>query len=634
MNRPCHHPRPGTADGAPPESEDSGGAPSDAGLLELGEHRALGDGGARLDRQARDDTGLVRVDRVLHLHGLEHHDQVALGDLLALGDRDLDDGALHRRGDRVTGGLAAVGAAALARLRLLAQRPAGRSATGAEGELTGQRHLDATAADLDDDVLPRQGLVLVLGRGRTAGVRLDGVLPLGFDPLGVDVELLAVPDERGVLDDVPVERDHGGQAVDLELGQGAAGALERLLPGLARDDQLGEHRVELPADDVALHHAGVDAHTRARGLAVHADRAGGRQEAAAGVLAVDAELERVPARGRVLGDLELLAVGDAELLAHQVDARGLLGDRVLDLQAGVDLEEGDGVALDQVLDRAGAVVAGLAADGLGGLVDAAALLVGQERRGGLLDELLEAALQRAVAGAGDDDVAVLVGDDLRLDVAGLVEVLLDEALAAAEGGDGLAGRGLEQLGDLLDGVRDLHAAAATAEGRLDRDRHAVLLRELHDLVGIGDGVLGARGHRGLGALGDVPCGDLVTEVADGLRGGADPDQAGVDHGLGEVGVLGQEAVAGVDRVGAGLAGGVEDLVEHQVGLGGGLATERECLVGELHELGVGVGFCVDGHAPVTGVLGGSDDPHSDLAAVGDEHLRDVRAGMTGHGASC
>jgi hypothetical protein len=38
----------------------------------------------------------------------------------------------------------------------------------------------------------------------------------------------------------------------------------------------------------------------------------------------------------------------------------LLGDRVLDLQAGVDLEEGDGAVLaDEELAGAGAVVAGL-----------------------------------------------------------------------------------------------------------------------------------------------------------------------------------------------------------------------------------------------------------------------------------
>ena len=42
---------------------------------------------------------------------------------------------------------------------------------------------------------------------------------------------------------------------------------------------------------------------------------------------------------------ELLAGGDAEHLADQVDAGDLLRDRVLDLEAGVDLEEGDGAVL-------------------------------------------------------------------------------------------------------------------------------------------------------------------------------------------------------------------------------------------------------------------------------------------------
>ena len=67
-----------------------------------------------------------------------------------------------------------------------------------------------------------------------------------------------------------------------------------------------------------------------------------------------------------------LAVGDPELLADQVDAGGLLGDRVLDLQPRVDLEERDGaVRADQVFDGAGAVVAGLPADRLGRRVDRA-----------------------------------------------------------------------------------------------------------------------------------------------------------------------------------------------------------------------------------------------------------------------
>lgn len=216
------------------------------------------------------------------------------------------------------------------------------------------------------------------------------------------------------------------------------------------------------------------------------------------------------------------AVGDLELLQHQVDAGGLLGDRVLDLQARVDLQEGDQAVLaDQVFDGPGAVVVGLLADPLGRLVDLLALRVGQERRGRLFHQLLEPALQRAVAGAGDDDVAVLVGDHLRLHVARLVQVALDEALAAAERRDGLTHGRLVEVRDLLDGAGHLHAAAAAAEGGLDRDRHAVLLGECHHLVGVLDGVGGAGHQRRLGAGGDVAGGDLVTEVADGLRARAD-----------------------------------------------------------------------------------------------------------------
>ncbi len=200
-------------------------------------------------------------------------------------------------------------------------------------------------------------------------------------------------------------------------------------------------------------------------------------------------------------------------------------------------------------------------------MDLLALRVGQERRGRLLDEFLEAALQRAVAGARNDDVAVLVGDHLGLDVARLVQVALDEALAAAERGDGLAGGRVEQLGDLLERAGDLHAAAAAAERRLDGHGNAVLLGEGHDLIGILHRIR-RTGHQGcFSPRGDVAGGDLVAEVADGLRAGPDPDQTGVDDSLREVGVLGKESVAGVDRVRARLRGRVQDLLEDEIGLG-------------------------------------------------------------------
>jgi hypothetical protein len=40
-----------------------------------------------------------------------------------------------------------------------------------------------------------------------------------------------------------------------------------------------------------------------------------------------------------------LALSDAELLSDQVNAGYLFGDRVLDLESGVDLQEGNGSIL-------------------------------------------------------------------------------------------------------------------------------------------------------------------------------------------------------------------------------------------------------------------------------------------------
>ena len=105
-----------------------------------------------------------------------------------------------------------------------------------------------------------------------------------------------------------------------------------------------------------------------------------------------------------------------------------------------------------------------------------------------------------------------------------------------------------------------HAAAAAARGRLHQQRQ----------VGLGGGLDGVR----LPSTGTPAASisflalDLGAHLLDRLRRRADPGQPGVDDGAGEVGVLGQEAVAGVDGVGAGPAGRLEDQVDAQVGLRG------------------------------------------------------------------
>jgi hypothetical protein len=105
---------------------------------------------------------------------------------------------------------------------------------------------------------------------------------------------------------------------------------------------------------------------------------------------------------------------------------------------------------------------------------------------------------------------------------------------------------------------------------------------------------GARGERSAHLLGDVAGGDLVAQSLDRLGRRADPDHAGGDDGAGELGVLGEEAVAGVHGVGAGAAGDREDLLDRQVGLGARGALEGVRLVGELRVHGVAVLVGVDG----------------------------------------
>ena len=141
-----------------------------------------------------------------------------------------------------------------------------------------------------------------------------------------------------------------------------------------------------------------------------------------------------------------------------------------------------------------------------------------------------------------------------------------------------------------------------------------------DLVGRGED-LGPAGHTGHpGLLGRVARADLVAHDLDGLGRRADEGHATLGDGPGEVGVLGEEAVAGMDGVGAALLDDAEDGLGVEVALGGGLAPERVGLVGQAHVQRVAVELGVDGHGGHPQLAAGPDDPDGDLPPVGDENL--------------
>ena len=166
------------------------------------------------------------------------------------------------------------------------------------------------------------------------------------------------------------------------------------------------------------------------------------------------------------------ALGDQDLALDDVVAGDLLGDGVLDLDARIDLDEVElaAVGVDEELDGAGVVQADGPADGEGGVEDALAQGGIEIGGGGDLDDLLMAPLHGAIALEEVDQVAVLVAEQLHLDVAGAADELFEEDVGDAEGGAGLAAGLVEGVVELVRRQGDAHAAAAAAHRRLDDDR--------------------------------------------------------------------------------------------------------------------------------------------------------------------
>jgi hypothetical protein len=114
--------------------------------------------------------------------------------------------------------------------------------------------------------------------------------------------------------------------------------------------------------------------------------------------------------------------------------------------------------------------------------------------------------------------------------------------------------------------------------------------------------------------------DLAAHASDRVGRRADEDDARVGARLREVGVLGEEAVARMDGVGAGPARDVD----HRPGWRGTTrsrpAGRWHGLVGGANEGRLAIGIRVDGDGADAHRAAGADHPGGDLAAVRDQDL--------------
>ena len=350
--------------------------------------------------------------------------------------------------------------------------------------------------------------------------------------------------------------------------------------------------------------------------------AGRRQEAAIRILRVDARLKRVAVdRDLVLCQRQRFARRDTQLPFDQVEAGDHLGDRMLDLQPRVHLHEIEAAVLvGDELDGAGAHVV----HGLGridrGLAHRGATRRRHAGRRCFLEHLLMPALHRAVALEQMHDAAVRVAEHLDLDVPRLQHVLLDQHVVVAERALRLALARRERGVEVLGAIDATHALAAPTRTGLDQDRIAdaiglVLQQRRRLVVAV---IAGRERHAGL--LHQRLRRGLETHRADRVNRRADEHDTRLRAGLGEVLVLRQETVAGMDRLGAGLLRRVEDAIDDEIRLARRRRPDQHRLVGESHVTRVRVRFRIHRDGGDTHLPRGLDDATGDFTAVGYEDL--------------
>ena len=230
------------------------------------------------------------------------------------------------------------------------------------------------------------------------------------------------------LEDCALKGQVGRDAGDSGLGEGTlcqpASAAE---PAAVMHDDFGEKGVEARIERQPGVGRRIDAYARTSRRHKRAHAAAARHESAirAGLLRVHPHLDRRAGRNGdgILRQADLGqrgAAGETQLGGDEVDSEDLFGDRVLDLQARVDLEEEelaggrgeefDGGHTTQPHGRREPHSGGQHVGPRG---------LGQDGARGDLDELLMAALHATVAIPQMGDGAGAVADDLNLDVAGI-----------------------------------------------------------------------------------------------------------------------------------------------------------------------------------------------------------------------
>ena len=241
----------------------------------------------------------------------------------------------------------------------------------------------------------------------------------------------------------------------------------------------------------------------------------------------------------------------------------------------------------------------------------------------LFDQLLMPTLHRTVALAEADHLAVGVGKNLNFDMPRCIDGLLQHHRCTAESGKRLRTSGGERQLKIGHPIDSAHATAPSPRARFDHEwrtdpRCFLPQGEVGLIVAVvsRDDGKPERGH-------GTPGSGFIAHQADGSWRRADKAKTSVDATLGELGILGKEAITRMNSLRARAKRSRDQRISVKVAL---CRVDPDRPVGLSHMRGGNIVGHIDRHRVQPQFSGGADDAQRNLAAVGHQYTGETPGG--------
>ena len=228
-----------------------------------------------------------------------------------------------------------------------------------------------------------------------------------------------------------------------------------------------------------------------------------------------------------------------------------------------------------------------------------------------------------------DDVAVLVAQNLELDMPRLFQILLHIQTAVAKRLLALVAGNLEQGRQLMRVVRNAQATPSTPGGRLEQDRETDLGSHRLEFTDIRNRSGRTGQDRNLGLLHNPPGARFIPHEFDVAHPGTDEHQPGTLTGFGKIRIFRQEAIARMHGVGAKGQRRADNRRDIEIAAGRRGRSDTHALIGQTHVQGVLIDRRIHGNGRNIERATGPDDPNRNLAPVGNQDFSEHGHSISG-----